>query len=230
MTKQTKKNKYVDFVSDDHFLKCVKHVCKGYYKKGNLDKNGLDIFKAIFDVLNYETSYKEWEKGEEVRQTDKTVTNKIGEFHQKLLGGVDGWEDLGVGHKLRIDLKNKSNTIFVELKNKHNTVTFGKLRDLFDILKNVVDKYPKAIAYYAYIIPAKPGSGEKVWKTSHREPNPRIIEAWGKRIYEVVTGDSESLKKTWQALPKAIVKVLGNKNLINKKDMQKLIKVFQSAF
>jgi hypothetical protein len=220
----------VDFVSDEHFLKCVKYVCEGYGRKAQLERNGLDIFKAVFDITNHKTSYDDWTLSEQVRQSDKTVNNKIGEFHQMLLGGVDGWEDLHVGDETRVDLKNKSNTIFVELKNKHNTVTFGKLRDTFDVLKKIVDKYPKAIAYYAYIIPKVPGSGEKVWMTSQRQPHPRILEAWGKRIYEIVAGDSKALEKTWMALPKAIADVIGNGNSINSEDLAKLTRLFQSAF
>jgi len=53
-----KKNRYVDFVSDNDFLKCVEHVCKGYAEAkdslsiDDLKSNGLDPFKTLFDLIN----------------------------------------------------------------------------------------------------------------------------------------------------------------------------------
>ena len=121
-------NKYVDFVSDDDFLECIKWVCDAYPEDSDiidmkkLKRNALDPFKIFFDIFNNKLNLKEWIKSEKIRQSDKTVSNRIGDFHQNLLGKVDGWEDLGRGHPLGIDLKNKSDTLFIELKNKHNTV------------------------------------------------------------------------------------------------------------
>ena len=50
-------NKYVDFVSDTHFLKCITHVCKGYPQKRDEDldfkklkKNVVNPFKLVFDI------------------------------------------------------------------------------------------------------------------------------------------------------------------------------------
>ena len=226
-------NKYVNFVSDKHFLECVKNVCEGYpgdEKEVELTKHTLDIVKMIFDMENHKINVDEWIKTEKMRQTDKTVNNKIGIFHQKLLGGVKGWEDLGTGNPLGVDLKKMDNSVFVELKNRYNTVKGEDLKHVFDKLKKVADKYPKAIVYYAYIIPKKPGSGEKVWKTSQREPNDKIIEVWGYRIYEIVTGDKKALKKMWDALPIVIEKVLEKKSAIQKKDMKKLVEFFQQTF
>lgn len=124
-------NKYVDFVSDDDFLECVRKVVESYQ---TLDenvtptsiltesKNTIDEFKTIFDVCVNQINFDEWLKFELTRQQDKTINNKIGEFHQELLGKVDGWVDLGIGDETEIDLKKEDNTVFVELKNKYNTM------------------------------------------------------------------------------------------------------------
>lgn len=230
-----KKNKYVDFVSDKDFLECVKWVCDAYPKDPEkidmktLQRNAIDTFKLVFDVFNGELSFEDWIKNERMRQSDKTINNRVGEFHQRLLGKVDGWEDLGRGHPLGIDLKNKDDTIFMELKNKHNTVKGEDLKNVFDKLKKASEEYKNAIIYYAYITPKKPGSGERVWKTSQREPHERIKEVWGFKVYEMVTGDKKALGKVWRALPLAIRDVIKSKHKLSKEDMKKLVELFKGT-
>ena len=57
------KNKYLSFVSDEHFLKCVSHVCSGYsevkkeVKISDLKGNGLDPFKVIFDIASKNSTF-----------------------------------------------------------------------------------------------------------------------------------------------------------------------------
>lgn len=227
------KNRYVDFVSDEHFLKCVRKVCESYPKdksKVELTKHALDPLKMVFDMVNHDIDINEWISAEKVRRTDKTVNNRIGNFHQDLLGGVSGWEDLGRGHKLGIDIKKKDNSILMELKNRYNTVKGEDLKHVFDKLKRASAKHPKAVVYYAYVTPAKPSSGEKVWKTSQRDPDKKIREAWGLRVYEIVTGDKESLKKTFQALPIAIQDTLKRKNNLKGKELETVRMAFEKTF
>ncbi len=85
----------MDFVSDEHFLDCVKWVCDSYPSSDNIDteklqRNGIDPFKMIFDIMNCNIDLERWKTNEYTRQADKTINNRIGDFHQKLLGGVQG--------------------------------------------------------------------------------------------------------------------------------------------
>ena len=74
-------NKYVDFVSDDDFLECVRKVVDAYQILEEdvtptsiltESKNTIDGFKTIFDVCVTQTSFNEWSKFELTRQQDKT--------------------------------------------------------------------------------------------------------------------------------------------------------------
>ena len=128
-----KANKYVNFVSDEHFLACVRHVCEAYpasKKEIELEvlyRNTLDPFKMVFDIINTKSTVDAWIKGETIRQGDKTLNNRIGDFHQRLLGGANGWTNLGTGDESKVDLKKSNNSIFIELKNKFNTVNADSL-------------------------------------------------------------------------------------------------------
>ncbi|ALT68257.1 Eco47II family restriction endonuclease [Methanobrevibacter millerae] len=219
-------HKYVEFVSDEDFLECVRKVVDSYQ---TLDenitptsiltesKNTIDEFKTIFDVCVNQISFDEWSKIELTRQQDKTINNKIGEFHQELLGKVNGWVDLGVGDETEIDLKKEDNTVFIELKNKYNTMNSSSEKTCREKLEKVIEKYPDATAYWAYVISKNYKSECRVWKYQQREDE-RIKRISGDRLYAMITGDSQALEKTFDAIPKAIVEILSEDYRLSKDD------------
>lgn len=225
-------NKFVDFVSDEDFLECVRKVVDSYQ---TLDenitptsiltesKNTIDEFKTIFDVCVNQISFDEWSKIELTRQQDKTINNKIGEFHQELLGKVNGWVDLGVGDETEIDLKKEDNTVFIELKNKYNTMNSSSEKTCREKLEKVIEKYPDATAYWAYVISKNYKSECRVWKYQQREDE-RIKRISGDRLYAMITGDSQALEKTFNAIPKAIVEILGEEYKLNEEDEKLQVK------
>lgn len=219
-------NKYVEFVSDEDFLSCVEKVIDAYLMSIEFktplmvlkeSKNTIDEFKTIFDICVGQTNFEDWSKFELNRQHDKTINNKIGEFHQELLGKVDGWVDLGVGDETEIDLKKEDNTIFIELKNKHNTMNSSSTDKCRDKLENVIQKYPKATAYWAYVINKNYKSEERIWEYKGKSDE-KIRRISGDKLYEMITGDSDALEKTFNAIPKAIVDLLGDEYKLNEKD------------
>jgi len=215
-------NNYVDFVSDEHFEKCVKHVCNAYsnfYKiinKESLQKHGADPFKMVFDMMNLDLNYESWLPKEKARQDDKTVNNTIGEFHQLLLGGVDGWTDLGIGDDTHLDLKKDDNSAFIEIKNKENTVNGSSQHKLRERLEEAHDENPDAICYWAYLVSENGKVHDRIWwpYTNARERNENIRRLSGKRIYGLVTGDDNNLKKVLDVLPNAIKNICGTNHLI----------------
>ncbi len=227
------KHRYVDFVSDKHFLYCVKHVCSSYpavgssgYNLKQLKHNGFDMFKLIFDMVTTGVDIETWTKGEIVRQNDKKVNNTIGEFHQMLLGGVRGWVDLGIGDDSHVDLRKADGTIFIELKNKFNTVNDDSLTSVRGKLERCVKSNGSAVAYWAYIVAKNGSSGEANWRFKGRT-NSRIKKMWGSRIYEVVTGDDKALEKTINALPIALTDLAGGKRRLPKGFVAGLLKRFE---
>ena len=229
------KNKYVDFVSDEHFLRCVGHVCSGYFEIRNnlkvedLRDNGLDPFKTLFDIINRKMSFENWLKTEEGRQYDKTLNNRIGEFHQKMLGGVKGWKDLGTGDETKLDLIKTDLSIGIELKNKFNTVNADSLNKVRDKLEQFVIINKGSVGYWAYIIEKDNSSGVSSWNKKDRTKDKNIRKIWGAKVYELVTKDKQALSKTWKALPKAISDYFNGKVKISEEDMKKLSNLFVSS-
>ena len=198
------------------FLECVKHVTDFYlddYQKTPIvvlkeSRNDIDTIKTIFDITVKQIGFDGWANKEMERQQDKTINNKIGEFHQELLGKVDGWVDLGIGDETEIDLKKEDDTVFIELKNKHNTMNSSSKKIYREKLENVIEMYPDATAYWAYIISRKHKSENLAWKYQGREDE-RIRRISGDLLYEMITGDPDALEKVYEAIPKAIADLLG---------------------
>jgi hypothetical protein len=230
-------NEYVDFVSDEFFEKCVKHVCDTYNEEfiledKKLQENGVDPIKMTFDMINEQRDFKKWRIKESERQKDKTVNNAIGEFHQNLLGGVTGWTDLGVGDKTKLDLKKNDNSIFMELKNKDNTVNGDSGRKVREKLMVQHEKTPDAKCYFAYFTPRNGKSEEKHWtprskNVPHHENIRRIS---GSKIYELVTGKSNALEQVWLALPLAIKNIYKKENPLSEEEEKEFYKWFNLAY
>jgi Eco47II restriction endonuclease len=213
---------YVDFVTDEHYKNCVRYVLDSFNNairlkesleksikdgdifKSTLFSNVIDPFKMSFEVSKI--GVKEWIRKEILRQLDKSVEQKMGEFHQMLLGGVDGWTDLKVGQG--IDLVNKDKTIYLEIKNKYNTCSDSALKDVRRKLEDITSKQHKATAYWAYIIAnSKLKSGESIWVKKGFNKIDSVKSIWGTSVYEKVTGDSDALSKIYKTLPRVIADV-----------------------
>ena len=149
-------------------------------------------------------------------------------FHQKLLGGVDGWTDLGTGDETKLDLKKNDNTIFLELKNKFNTVNSDSSKAVWEKLEKNLESYPASTNYLAFLIEKNGTSGEKIWEYKTKSI-PNIKKIWGSKVYALVTNNDDALKKTWDAMPIAINEIVEKKSDLSE-DYDLLLAHFQNAF
>jgi len=227
-------NTYVDFVTDEHFVGCVREAYGHYSAVSNndmkwLQRNGLDTFKMVFDMKYSRKGLEGWIKSETIRQIDKSNTNWIGNFHQRLLGGVAGWVNLGTGHATGVDLMKSDGSIYIELKNKHDTTKGSDLKHYFDQLKKIVDDHDGSVAYFAFITPKSGNSGNKVWKMKGKTTDDRVRKIWGTKVYELITGDENALSKTWDALPDAINGAMNLNHSFSQTDLKKMNEFFKYA-
>src|SRR5690349_13559719 len=137
-------NKYVDFISDDHFLKCISILHKAYLKaKNNVSKksfysNKIDTVKLTLDSKFNDIDQESLIQSEILRQIDKSINNSIGTFHEQILGGIDRFE---VGNLSGFDIKATDDTLFADIKNKHNTMNSSSAEALFQKLARYADTY-----------------------------------------------------------------------------------------
>ena len=205
------------YLEDQVFRALVKEVLDiGRKKKEKVNrdfnKNVIDPFASLFDSAVSGVDHDTWKNSEMVRQCQKALTNHIGNLHQKILGHVAGWEDLGTGGVF--DLVCHENKIIAEVKNKHNTVTGGKLADQYYSLERLVtpktSQYKGYTAYFVNIIPKKPERSTKLFEPSDKEkglkcPANELIKIIdGASFYHLVTGREKALEELYDALPSMI--------------------------
>ncbi len=173
-------------------------------------KNGVDPFSALFDLAVNNIPFEDWLRNEHIRQKQKTLQNHIGTFHQRILGKIRGWEDLGTGQI--IDLVNRDKRIIAEVKNKHNTVKKSSLKkDVFDPLARALKTpYRGFTAYYVTVLaqrrinkPFTPSDNE----TGRPAENPKIREIDGASFYEIATGSKTALADLYHRLPEILADV-----------------------
>jgi len=208
---------YLNYILDEDLIEIVKGVLDvGIEKKLSAEKdftkNVIDPFGSIFETAAFEVNHATWKSSELIRQSQKTLQNHIGDFHQKVLGCVGGWEDLGTGSV--VDLNHKDRKIIAEVKNKYNTVTGGKLADQYYSLERLI--MPKASTYKGYtsyfvnIIPKKPERYNKTFEPSDKDKGAkcprnesiRVID--GASFYTLVTGEENALEDLHKVLPTVI--------------------------
>jgi Eco47II restriction endonuclease len=202
------KNKYVNFISDEHLLICIGNLHKSYLKaknnltKTNLYRNKVDTIKLTFDAKFNEISEEALIQSEVLRQIDKSINNSIGTFHEQILGGIKGFH---IGKNSGFDIKAKDDTLFADVKNKHNTMNSSAAEALFQKLSRYANDYKKARCYWVQIL-AK-NSFNELWKAEingKEYSHSRVFKISGDRFYGLLSGRQNALFELYKILPIAI--------------------------
>ncbi|WP_312076047.1 Eco47II family restriction endonuclease [Chryseobacterium sp.] len=201
-------NKYLNFVSDEHLLECIKNLHNSYLKaKNNVSKksfysNKVDTIKLTFDSKFNDISEEDLIQAEILRQIDKSINNSIGTFHEQVLGGINGFE---IGNLSGFDIKAEDDTLFADIKNKHNTMNSSSSEALFQKLARYADDYKKAKCYWVQIL-AKNSFNEN-WKgdiNGKEYSHSRVYKISGDQFYALLSGQEDALFQLYKILPTAI--------------------------
>ncbi len=202
------KNKYVDFISDEHLLNCIANMHNAYLKaknnitKANFYSNKVDTIKLTFDAQFNNISQENLIEAEILRQIDKSINNSIGTFHEQILGGIKGFQ---VGKLSGFDIKANDDSLFADIKNKHNTMNSSSAESLFQKLQDYADHYKKAKCYWVQIL-AK-NSFCELWKgdiNGKEYSHSRVYKISGDQFYALLSGKENALFQLYKILPKAI--------------------------
>lgn len=230
---------YLKFLSNKDLITAVGKVVK-IIKNSEHDadvkfhKNVIDPFSALFHGVTHGITYKEWIEQEKARQSQKTMQNAIGDFHQEILGSILGWSNLGIAGGL--DVVNEEKKIIAEVKNKFNTTKGNHRVEIYDAIKSKLKekKYNNFTGYFVEIIPQDKKSYNKPFtppdnKTKKRRPtkrNIRIID--GASFYALATGRKSALQELFEVLPGVLVNDFKFK--LNKQEALQYFELFKLAF
>jgi hypothetical protein len=218
----------VSFISNDRFEDCVKFLLAKAQEGQNKalkrpDRNVIDPFAALFSMAAFDLSPDEWSENERLRQAGKSLENAIGDFHQKLLGSIGGWESLPTGGQ--VDVICRSRKIIAEVKNKHNTVKGSDKVEIYKKLDRLVNdkgqEFKGFTSYYVVIIPKQSNRFNNEFTPSASKRGTRVApinnvrEVDGGTFYEIVTGRENALREIFNAIP-IVIKNLNGNNLEDK--------------
>lgn len=242
MTDKSKEDekRYVSFLDNDALENEIRHlldkaeVISKKMTDEKMHKNVMDPLGALIEQAGFNLDYEQWLSSEKNRQMQKSLNNAVGEFHQKIIGNIPGWSDLGKGNI--VDLLCKDEKIIAEVKNKHNTVTGGKLMDVYDTLYDEVmkksAKYCGYTAYFVQIIPSQAERYDKPFTPSDSKTgvpkgsNEKIRVIDGYSFYELASGVPNAYSDLFKCLPEVIEKVSGR----DKKDFLGTLDLFKRAY
>lgn len=230
---------YLKFIFDKNLIAAVGRVVKviesaEHDADANFHKNVVDPFSALFHGVTHAITYKEWIDQEKARQSQKTMQNAIGDFHQEILGSVLGWMNLGAGGGL--DVVNSKMKIIAEVKNKFNTTKGNHKVEIYDAIKAKLKtkEYEDFIGYYVEIIPQGKNKYDKVFTPSdnktnkRRSSNEKIRVIDGVSFYSLATGRKYALQELFEVLP--IILVDDYKYKLSKKEALQYFELFKMAF
>lgn len=202
------KNKYLNFITDEHLLYCIANLHNAYLKaKNNITKksfysNKVDTIKLTFDSKFNDIDEEKLIQSEILRQIDKSINNSIGTFHEQILGGIKGYE---AGNLSGYDIKATDDTLFADIKNKHNTMNSSAAEALFQKLARYANDYKKAKCYWVQIL-AK-GSFCELWSgdiNGKEYSHSRVYKISGDQFYALLSGQEDAMFQLYKVLPTAI--------------------------
>lgn len=204
----------LNFITREDFKSHVAETIKTYgetLQAINLVKfnsNIIDPIKLTFDSKVYQKSLDEIIDDEIARQRDKSNTNAIGYFHQKIFKYIDKCEVPEEGWDI-IYSKDDGTKIVVEMKNKHNTMNGASSRDTYIEMQNHIIHNPDDLCYLVEVISLR--SQNEVWtKTIDKKKvsSEKIRKVSVDQFYSEVTGDPLAFKKLCDVLPSIIEEVV----------------------
>jgi len=207
----------LNFISDEQLIHHTRKLVDAakhaeVVVEKNPYKNVIDPFSALIDAARQNISLETWMTQEKARQIQKSFQNAIGEFHQQVLGSIDGWSNAGAGGSY--DVINEDKKIIAEVKNKYNTMNSSSALNAYDKMANWLDYGKDGYeAFIVEIVPEKPRPYSTPFTPSERKvkrqtrENLRRID--GRSFYALATGIPDAIDLLYAALPYVLNNILG---------------------
>lgn len=225
------------FISDIDLYSIVKKFISDFEKiqreaPSKFEKSELDPFSAILFSVCSGTNLNVWKHHELTRQIGKSFQNKIGDFHQEILGACHGWENIDDV----IDVANSQKRIVAEIKNKYNTTKGSDKKSLYDNLASVLSKpeYSRFTGYYVEIIPRERRRYNYEFTPSDNlthgnriaRPDIRVVD--GYTFYQIATDRPDAIRELYEVLPNIVEEITGENT--NIKDSSLFFEIFNKTF
>ena len=219
----------ISFISKEDLKKHIAATISQYDKKlvpidiEKFNSNIVDPIKMMFDKNVYRYSWEEIIRNEVFRQRDKSNSNDIGYFHQRIFqymkdcrvpdnGKEGGWDViLSRNDGILLPDGDKVKTVYVEMKNKHNTMNSSAAGKTYIKMQNQLLNDDDCACFLVEAI-AKRTQNVK-WTTSvdgRNVSHKRIRRVSLDEFYSIVTGVKDAFYQLCLVLPETIAEVVSD--------------------
>jgi len=166
-----------------------------------------DPFVIIAQGMVTDTAFEENMRFEQVRKVNKSMSNAMGNMHQKVLSLGENWHDLGTAGGV-LDIATVpgyvhprfGKPVVAEVKNRFNTIKASNEKDMWDLIDQA-SRLNSAQGYLFQITPPSPERYDMMWEPSGRRAKANVRVCDGATAYEIVFGVPDALKQLYMALP-----------------------------
>jgi hypothetical protein len=179
------------WISDEDLYSAISELTSRAEKAKNnanriMHKNVVDPFSSLIIASTLGVDKEGLINIQQSSSTLSGISSALGNFHQRILGAVEGWENHDAGY----DLENTSSKMLAEVKNKHNTMnSTNKAAVVAELDIAIRQKGSGWTGYLVAIVPKSPIRYETRLTTAQRP----IYEIDGVSFYAKVTGDERAL-------------------------------------
>ena len=229
----------LSWIDQDGLFEVTKKMYLSVTKKK--DDQPLDPFTMLVQARTSGEQLADMLPFEMLRSKNKTVSNAVGLWHQRVLGLSEIWNELGSNGGV-LDLKSVegwkspkfNKPLYAEVKNRFNTIKASNEKVMWDELDNAA-RMNGAVSYLIQVIPEKPEAYDRQWIPSGRQGRDIFRCCDGVTGYAMSFGRDDALLQLFKALPLVIEDVrvdLGEpiSSVVDCEGMEELfLKVFPSA-
>lgn len=229
----------LSWIDQDGLFEVTKKMYQSLMKKKK--EQPLDPFTMLVQARTSGEQLADMLPFEVLRSKNKTASNAVGLWHQRVLGLSEMWNELGSNGGV-LDLKSVegwkspkfNKPLYAEVKNRYNTIKASNEKDMWDKLNDAA-RMNGAVSYLIQVIPEKPEAYDKQWVPSGRQGRDNVRCCDGVTGYAMSFGRDDALLELFKALPFVIEDVrldLGEpiSGQIDCDGMEQLfLKVFPSA-
>ena len=152
---------------------------------------------------------------ERERAANKTLSDNVGYWHQRVLGLSPNWIETGASGG-KIDLRTVpgceppgvGKPVFAEVKNRFNTIKASDEKNVWDDL-DAIARANDAVAYLFQIVPKQPEPFDRPWQVSGRKAKQIVRHCDGVTAYAMVFERPTALFEIFAALPAIFEEITG---------------------
>lgn len=207
----TAANKDLSWISFDLLCELARQSFKGALEKienphETISEPTLLLMHSTASGLTSEESLKALQ----AQAAIKSLQNAVGTFHQKVLGNVEGWQDMGSNGGI-YDIESLkqipaagNRKVLAEIKMRYNTI---KASDEYQLHQKLADAVAQnggkkqAVAYLIQMVPKNTQPYDRPWSPSRVKTVDHVRVVDGKTGYHLVTGDPNALDDLFKVLP-----------------------------